>query len=599
MNRPLIILIQALLFALIVNSPFIYQHIQCPEKANLLFSDIDEVTYLKLAYDTAAKKPLQAYYHENTSTFSWTNRGPTVFLNYVTGKMGVALNLSLSEFGLLLNILSAFPSYLSFYFLFSLYLKNSLHIATAISITLFFPWVLSPLWDLFPTDLLISWSIVGTTYGGHALPPIFRGISTQMSYPLVGSSLYFLMKYVTAENQKNRDLIICGIITGISLLFYFFAWGALMVVSILTLLLIRMHKYFHTKSLKEVTLAVSELFIFSVPLLLASAPALYLIFCGNSGGIADLSHLPKYWYLSLSSIYFLAITLIVGYFAPYNKKNSSLKTLLISLLLADIILRNLQPILASVIASYHFSVIYLQVLFLPFFLILILNIFIIRFHIKTKLVSKICLLILFFIPYKLFFIHTEINKSLSDYSILNKTLSMISETTPADSVIAALPYSEAFSKFVPEQFSIRILPNLIYTMTDRHTLLQEWCMSRDIRELYDQRLRERLLHYILTKGDGFILPVIYTSPKLPGDLFNLTWTAYLINRFNVFNAFPDLQEIPSLNIIKQKYRVDYLLVDKKDPVPILKDKPENYIEVFNNSSYILFKIKNYHIPHVM
>ncbi len=586
------LLLHALLFALIINSPFIYQHISSPEKAALLFTDIDEVTYLKLAYDTAAKKPFYAYYKETTSLFSFANGGPPVLLDFITGKVGLALNLSLTQFGLLLDIVSVFLSYIAFYFLFALFFTSQLLITISVIIVLFFPWVFSPFWNLFPADIFSAWSVVSTPYGTHSLPPVFRGIYTQMSYPLVGCCLYLLLKYLNTEQKKYRNLVLCATLAGLSFLTYFFAWGSLSVVIPLTLFFFRIRSYIHTRSSKEITTGIYELGIFFFTLLLSSAPALYLLFSSSTEGIAQLSGFSKYWYLPLTSIYFLVVLLILSYFAPRTKEFFSLIFLLASLLLAEIPLMNLQPALSSVFASYHFPVLYLQPLFLSFLWVFVVKLLVTRFGISIKFIKGICILILLTVPLKLFSIHAKTSKSLEDTSVLSETLLVINKITPTDSVIAVLPYSAPFSQSVPEQFSIRVLPNLVYAVTDRYILLQEWDMSENIDRLYDQRLRERLLHYLLTKQDGFILPILSHPPELPGDTFTLTWTAYLIGRFKTFESYPDLQETPSLDTIKNIYHVDYLLVDKNDSIPILNNKPENYIEEFNNSRYILYRIVN-------
>lgn len=580
-NYKLILL--SVLFSLVANFHFLYSYIASPVSRNILISDIDETYYLRKPFDTYAHYSDQPIF--NTESPNLFSLPPTTFIDLILGRLGVTLNLTPIELGILLDLLCCSIAFIGFYKFFSQIIPmQSLSYTTTI-LFLLSPWMLMGIWEILPYKLS---TISSAPSIPHALPPIFRGFYTQIGMSLIGYILAYFCKFYLAKPQNTNNLKISGFLSGILIHLYFFAWGSMIVALPITIVLIHINFKLH-KNPNHIKF-LSELACFCFFALLGSSLGLLEITNGNNGGLANLPISPKYWNIQIESILFLIIFSICALKTELSIRGKFLISFGQALLIAEIILVNTQGILNQVIASYHFPVLYLRPLFSSIIICILFNEIIKRNYGNIFEKSPFKYLPYFF----LLFISLQTiripNFYRQELEPLSELLSEINTKTLETDTISMLTLNFPFQEKVDNMLSFSILPNLIHTITNRNFLFQNLAQPGQAEEMDEQFKRELLTGWIFSGKVQPIWPCLSEFPELPGDIFYLTETAFRLNRHSSCSTYHIYKDSLTACSLLQHFRVTIVLHQNHHFEDSSLRKNPYLNMIWHNKDFILYSL---------
>ncbi|NDC37508.1 MAG: hypothetical protein EBZ48_05595 [Proteobacteria bacterium] len=353
------VFLTSLAFACALQLPIVIVHLRSGGYEPAILSDWDEPYYLPLPFEAAQRARL-------SSLWSVGDRGLRVYSeldsylphsvsDLLVGSFASALRLSPASLGIFLDVV-LFPFALSIlYLLYSCLGAGGLPALVASYITLLFPWVAAlSAFRIF--ELPISPHIQTISHNFFPSLPIFRGVYTQMSYPFFAAFLYLLARHCTAISTSLSRVCRLGLLGGLLIYLYFFAFGAAICFGAIVLVAAGA---FIREGIRTTAVSMA---IFGISALIVAAPGLFALLDNASlfASGASLETVPplpyrSYWFLSPISL------AACGGAAYYAYRTRSLLGLwAASIFLAEIVLINSQPILNRWLTPYHFSLFYLH-----------------------------------------------------------------------------------------------------------------------------------------------------------------------------------------------------------------------------------------------
>lgn len=559
LNKPpsslLLLVVQALAFSILLNISSIYDYKRSGGASFRSFSEADELIYLPQALNTANGKTANAFYfeHSNEAPTSLAFNRPTMFLEFGIGFLAKFFNLSPVEIGLVLDLICAFAAYLVFIFFFRLIAGCRLIAELGVFITLLIPWTFAidqyfniPIWW---TEFLISSPI-----GQNGNVPILRGISTQISYPIWGCVLYATLCAISNPGHREKWTRIAGVLSGILIYVYFFAWlSSVAVFSVLVVLNVREKEF--PQTLSAIFHTLSLFFVYHI---LFAFYGILASMSFGSDGFPTAAAIGNYWYLSLEVVLILAIVALIMYRFGVSQRNFILLSILVTCLVSQLVLMNLQPIIKVAIAPYHFPQLYFQPLFGGVLGVIICNkLFSSPFLRKFMLACIYLLIVVAF--YSISILRTNLFAKTAPSIAENEELvNYLNNSVSDTSVVALISFALPFEEEAPPVFSWRAEPSLIYALTNLPIFHQYWlAISGTSPE--ETIKRELALGWLFTGKPRLLWPCIDGDIDLPGDLFYLTWTSHLFLRKELCKATKEVRTSYSACEIVQDFKIDYVL----------------------------------------
>lgn len=596
-NRRLIVF--ALLFALISNAAAILEFAKYNGKSFRRWSPDDPV-YIVRALKVSELRPQNWYYYENDTATSATavlSSRPNAIVDFLVGSVSHTFSLDVSSIALLLDIVFSFLSFVAFVWLFAQITPTLLPCVSATVVALSFPYAFYLKLPDFTSQLFPF--LVSPNYMDVDLPA-FRAVYTQVSYPffgfLVGGALYFIRR----NDWKKRHWGLLGL--GCGCLCYLYIFPCISAIAIISFLLI-LRSMLNTVPAGALSfrLAGSCLVHFLAASFVSCLPALLMLHGSGSEGIVEFHGLRSYWFFSsfsaLTSILLFALAKRIRITQPVLFATY----LLITSQVLEILLMNTQPLVGKLIAPYHFPRFYLQPLCSgSIFLMLAYNLSGQRLALLVNrrphfrrailigaallLATPICVLI--YQSEELSTRTVRPNPRVEDFAQL---IDYLKTETSTDSVIAVISDREPFRSEVKQYFTLRNLPNSIYSLSNRYILHQDWFYN-PVEDLEDIE-RELYLGWLFSGKMQLLWPCLtLDNLPLPGDTFFFTWTGYLIRRALKCDAFQKSAIPYTLCDAIKKYRVDYVLKEKQ--FSSLPWPPVSYYELIwegKNKAYSLFR----------
>lgn len=546
-QRRIFVIFISLLFSLALNCKGFYGYFL--NKSNFFNLSPDEPYYLTLSRDFAQSLHSESYFYELKKVISFKELllyRPAAWLDIVFGKLAFFLNVSVVELSFFTDLITSFTCfYLLFYFYFKL--SNSILASFMATLSMLGFATVFQLRHYFSIFYYYIGNILVTSFPVNDLA-VTRSIATQISFPIFIICLYALLKYINGNIKKYYSTYV-SIISATLFYIYFFAWGAACVLISLAFVG-SLFSESTRKNIKEHTIEIigaSFLHIFLI------IPGIWISLSYGYSGVASFDELRKFLYSPLDLIIIL-LFLIFILIKSNNIKIKKVITLAIICIFAEIICGNFQPLLKKGLAPYHFAELYIRPLLLGcIILYTYLKLDSSKFFFIPKIMLTIFLIVIFIMK-NIFPVEKPITierEHLFEY---------LKQNTAKDAVIAMKITEQSSYNGIPDYFPYIKMPQLIYLYTNRHILNSEWVLNPNNIN-FNGLLRERLLSVLLNNKDELLWPCLENPPKLPGDIFYLTWTYYLYNRYNICSKFSkEIKKISTCEVIK-KYKVDYLLLE--------------------------------------
>jgi hypothetical protein len=455
------------------------------------------------------------------------------------GLIAEALNLSISELGLLLDVVCVALSLLFFFAAF-----NEITERRAIS------WSAALVAGVFPFALLPH--SAGSFLGSMAPevyvdsePAALRAVATQLSAVLFSLFFWRLIRAFYSEKIVAKEWNYCLFLSGLAFFVYFFAWISMSALTGAALA----WKFLRNKKVEAAHLILGLVFYTGL-----SATGLALLARASQRGIVSDIVIKEQWFHPWPVVATLAASLLAICFTRDVKLKTGLHLISIAFFL-ELLLPNLQPLTGQAIAPYHFARFYLNPVVSG-----LLSVFLLDAYLGSRMrVAGQFLMGFLFVA----FVGSSIKRAVERYDTpkyFRAWDGLLAEVRklPKDSVIAVLPDDRPFSPMTSKGFTMRFEPNNLNALTGRYLLSQDW-LFRDIGDPITIE-REMLMSFLYTGRPQMIWSCPQIEIEMPGDLFSLTWTSYRLRRKQQCEILKDYIERPDLCGIAQRYRVDYAVI---------------------------------------
>jgi len=565
-------------FAIGINITGILGQLLDIQNPKFLLNGIDEISYLNHSISIAEQRSPDRYYLENDKTVPFKEllfsyRGSLV--DYTFGSLPRLLNLSTPAYGLALDLFFSLLSFYCFYLFFYELYRDRFLATFNTTVALIAPQFLC-LETYFHFKFPNLTHFVSSPIGMVSGLPIQRALYTQVSYPLFALAMFYCIRGLKKDQSIN--FLYSGILSGLLIFVYFFAWGS-------SLLLIGLISFVIPILCQRPKLNLSKLLfrpiLFILGSLIFSVPGMFILKSGGEGTVLKFDAISQYFYLPGVVSVLLFATLTANLLFNLKPIYKLIYAILSCCFISQIALMNLQPLLGSFLAPYRFIQLYIH----PIVSTSLLSLPIIFFsHTNLKSISRyiFCLLLLV-LTYRPLRMVLDLGQARTNKSDLEEIVAKINNSTNPSSVIAVLGINSPFSETIPKYFPLRTEPNLINTLTGRYLLHQDWIiLKKDIS--IEALEREMLQGYLFTGEPRLLWPCTGFQTELPGDLFDLTWTVKLLLREQLCFKSRQLIENPDICKIAKKYQFDYLVWEHK----LLENKPpllnQIYETVWTSSS---------------
>lgn len=551
---PYYLLSRAILFSLIFNLPYIYEYWRWDGMSIRNFQ-VDEYHYLPQALEMAKGLDPSSRFYDNPELISipeLIKTRPNATLDIAVGSIGNLFRLSAIELSLVLDLTFCFFGYLIFAEVFRNYSVNRWSAEIVAIILLAFPQNYT-LWRLLDFSTFLP-SLI-TPENRYYSPAILRGTYQQISYCVLGLSLFYIGKAEKSEFHNKLHISLAALFAGLLIYLYFFTWSFNIVLCLTYLMMLWCFKRFkfNSSSAPSLNTLLRYLIIFS----LVSLPGVFTIFNGQISSTLHLPGISNYFYFSFSALSATACFLILVRYFLVQQHLFSLLCLLAACSISELILFNLQPLLGKFLAPFSYKLYLIAPITWALTILIYLNLIT-----NSRLVKFIHPLLFCVLSIFLTFSSTKL---LSNFHNNQSEIIGITELTNFIKIHAATDSVIAINSFIPKinisngtQFPVSPIPHQVLALTNRKILHQEWAIPSEKRSL-DNFNRERFLSWLLYGEYELIWPCSINLPDLPGDLFTLTRTSHELNRYTrclVHNQ--DIAPITLCEAIKN-YRVDYIL----------------------------------------
>lgn len=551
--------LRAAVFAIIVNLPSFFEFQRLGGFSPNSFSDVDEVSYLPQALNTGRRLPDSSGYLEHARPASLPSlllQRPNAVTDYIVGYLGNVAGLTAIELGFVLDIFCCFFCLISFTLLFRQVVGSSLAAEVAALFTLLFPTFLS-VNSLIHFQLPLSWleNFVSPKYHKHWQPPMMRGVYTQVSYVGFALVLSRVLRGLRTE-LSVVSWVISGALSGLLFYIYFFGWGSALALAGLLVFFRIFYLAYLGESYKILYLLKSGLcFLFGH--LLAGGLGFWIVATQKIEGVVSAREISTYWFFAPESF---ALLLILALILIYNLKLRRFPYFLylaFSCVVAEFILMNLQPLLGQAIAPYHFPTLFLVPLLGGALIAGLLEFLLGRS--LTKSTARVCSALIVFVGltgpiYQWAKRAPSIEKS-DEFAEL---ASYIHRNTDHNAVFAMMSFRHPFNDRLPKFFSHRPDPSGLAALSERYVFYQDWILAAGIG--WEERVqRELAMGYLYSGKMQLLWPCMLSSPEMPGDIFNLTWTIRLFDRKNLCQHLVDTKPEYSVCAIFKNYELNYLI----------------------------------------
>lgn len=556
------LILRGLLFTVFLNSLEIYTFFSAEPQARYLYNGIDEIVYLPRSIKIAQGKSPHSYYYEHDvslSTIDILTSQPSALLDWSVGSLALLFGLSPLCLGFVLDLLFGCVSYCVVCIFFKTFTEHQMNAEVATLVALLFPFhfALERYLQLpVPFPQIFTSSVLGQTSG----LPVVRGIYTQVSYPLYFGALALLTRSLKIEGSHINSLFVSGILGGLLLLIYFFAWGSFAVIASGMLL-------FDTLLRREtIASRLRQLFSrcsrFFSGFLLGSLFGLYVMAVGTytTKNYAS-AEFTRYWYFSSELLIQLIISLLFLFIARRDRGLKLLCMIDVVCFICQLALMNLQPLLATFISPFRFVQLYLNPI-VAGSIGLALAEWLRRFPLTRRLRISLCIVLGMAVGFKYFDFH-KFDAQHDHRSADVQLITHIQYELPEDAVIALITFSFPFTQEMPQIYSWRAVPLYLNLATGRYVLHQGWMVTSEITAEENFK-RELLLGWLYSSRLQLQMPCPL-HVDLPGDLYFMTWTAHQIFReVDCKRAQSILQKENTCDLLKE-LKVDYVLVESDFP----------------------------------
>jgi hypothetical protein len=553
------IVLLSIVFTLIVNFPALVSR---NSDSLQQFTDIDEPYYFSRALSIGAGKPLEFYYlEERTKQIDLVEhivhdlRGaPEFFLGAIANK----LRLDAPTFGLVLDLIISPIAFICWGYFFGALLGN-LRIGLLVSaVTMVLPWVFSlGSYVSLHSEFLERTGFYSDYFTVESLSrfpavPLLRGISTQLTYPLVGLSLWLILLCSKGEKAQTNRVILAGVCTSALLYIYIFAFGATFLLGAWLLLFPILNGRFR--------ITFMHLGIFGVTNLICITPFLVAIASERNAAKYTLPEIADYYFLPPILIVQSLVAIALCLRSNRNPTICKLLWVYTGSCLVEIPLANIQPITRVALSPYHFGELYLHPITSGVTMLLLwaasVRLRPVRYVVSWILFSLILTSVL--LP-----IMSAPRIGPQPFEIYQEVYEYLNTALPKDAVVAFPPVPNSFKGEIPNTFSTYAAPVLLSSMTGRALLYQQWAPTFT----KDSLKRELLMGWLYT-GQLIYAWGCPTEVTLPGDLFTLTWTVIKLIRKQSCSQMEELQRTSSPCALLRAYKVDYLAWNKVSGAPI-------------------------------
>lgn len=335
---------RAFVFSAILLAPKVYLYLLTDGYSSNIFSDWDEPYYLNFMLTVGHNLLSTSFGEWSLALFPHSQLVyPHYAVDLILGPLMSGLGFKVTLLGLVLDFLCFSISYVLLNRFFRLLLSDSIQTEICSLVTLAFPALgLLPL--LKPLEVEFLDHFYSVPIDIWPCLPVFRGVYTQVSYPLLLLGLIYSTQGILHGDRKS--LIKGGIVGGLTLYTYFFAWavsGALYF--FLTVLLSRENR------VKSLSTLMGCFF-------LTALPGIVLVQQSKATSVLQLPDtIFDFGYFSVE----LAVLLCICIYGATQKLfgHSTPWFFLVALILSDLSLMNAQQFLNFYITSYHFPSLYL------------------------------------------------------------------------------------------------------------------------------------------------------------------------------------------------------------------------------------------------
>lgn len=531
------LILRSLIFSLILNLPYLVEWFDYQGSSPHNFNDADETIYLRLALLFGEGKYLDALFYEHNQQVGFSQilgSYPFAALDLLVGIFGTFLNLSPTTLGLVLDLVFCFLSYFCFTLFFRQLTTRKGIADLSTVVTLCFPWMFSPT-RYFHFDLPLIQHVAAPSFINHSTLPVLRAVHTQASYPFFALTLCFFICSILSP-MRRRYAVLSGLMCGLSLYCYFFAWAtlwAILLVFPLFLGKLLAPRRIHFKELTEtyVWFAVSNLVV--------SIPSFYLLFAykhkTEALGLAGQA-LTRQWFFSIEDFLVLILLLIISIRAKRLPSESKIiLNFAMATIACEFLVMNIQPVLGTYLVPIHFLVFYTHPLLSGLVMLLLFDA-VLRFSTLRK-ISNIVFALL--ISLAIWNSLRKVSRFTHDTEF-DELVHFVQTSTPADAVVAMIPFHKPFD-LTARYSGWRSDPDYLQALTGRHLLSHQWWASCYQIVPEEHSRRELALSWLYS---GVVQPLqpcykelIDTSP----DRYFQQWVAMQLWRIETCSYLQSLQ----------------------------------------------------------
>ncbi|MCC6954442.1 MAG: hypothetical protein IT290_10015, partial [Deltaproteobacteria bacterium] len=515
---------RALLFTLLFNLPYIATFLVDGCYHHALVSDVDELCYLPRTIDIGAGVSPSRFFIEHTAEVSRLQvalNEPYSLPEVVFGSLAAVLHIPAFCLGLLLDVILVWATYVITARCFRLLSPSSLAAEIGVLMYIAFP-LLFPLDQWVQTDLSWTGFLVAADVGATSGLPAVRGLSTQTSYIFYSLFLLSLVRAFLGDSPRGklRSFALAGLWSGVLIHVYFFAWVTSFVLAGLAMLGVLL---FRSRALGT---GFGEMvkggFAFGIAHLLVATPGVLVMMFGSGfHSVTKFPELRAYWYFTIEVFGVLIATtwLLVKTRRSDDRRLRVILTLLWTLPLAQLLLMNLQPILATFLTPFRFVHLYLHPLFTGLLTTLLVS-RIVRLRRKSRLLGlAIVLLFPFIRPVNVERLKQSSKTLFATFrpegtkDELQRLIDLLRETLKPNDVLAVMSAHEVY-RDIPGGYIWRALPNVLNAFTGNPLLHQHWVLPVDIsgRETLE---RELVLTWLFTGRPHLLVPCVDRPVELP------------------------------------------------------------------------------------
>lgn len=502
----------ALLISLFVVSPALLRALLLSWYDPAILSDWDEAYYFPLPFEM---------YHISWGSFLRRMDGrfevynllnsslPHAVSDIIVGKLAVLIGFSPAGLGIALDFICFLLSFLILLGMFEELLSSSLKAFAASLAMLLLPWLAS-------LSSFIYWRaglperVTVVSHYFFPSQPVFRGIYTQLSYPLFLFVLSIFLRAFFRKEMSNRTAVGGGILAGLLVYLYFFAWIALTTLVFICIILQCLPVRGRESWLKPLGLAA----IFAASSFFTAAYGLTALAGGGrlfKPGPADsllngltFDYSRYYFFSPIMFVMLAGVTVVsIRLYRTGDHRRYVPALLVAAAIISEFLLMNLQPLLNAWITPYHFSLFYLHPVLGGTILALILG----SLSASLSRAAAWIVIVAALVPSG---VRLSENAAVYSEPLSGETqlLQEAADVSYSGKVFATMPFESPFDLSRPSPV-YRLLPYWIKTLSRRESLSQFMSFDSD-RERF---VRKELFLGWLYSGRPGLLTGCYESER--------------------------------------------------------------------------------------